>query len=57
MVAVRTIWLTGAEALPLKSAEPEYAAVIECEPGVSDEVFTEAFPLDRVELAIVIEPS
>ena len=51
-----TIWFSTADVLPPKPAEPVYAAVIVCEPGASDEVVTEAFPPDRVELAIVVEP-
>ena len=55
VVALLTIWLTGADVLPLKLAEPWYAAVIECVPAASKETEMEALPLESVALPSVVE--
>jgi hypothetical protein len=56
-VAEVTTWLTGADVLPLKVADPWYAPVIECVPALSEEKEIAAVPLASVALPIGIEPS
>jgi len=55
VVAMFTIWLSGAEVLGLKLAEPWYAAVIECVPAASEETEMDALPLMSVALPSVAE--
>ena len=55
VVAVFTAWLTGADVLALKLAEPWYMAVIECVPAASDETEMNALPLANVALPSVVE--
>jgi hypothetical protein len=55
VVAMLTVWLTGADVLPRKLAEPRYAAVIECVPPASKETEMEALPFESVELPSVVE--
>ena len=54
VVVLFTTWLSGADVLGLKPAEPWYAAVIECEPAASEETEIAAFPLERVALPSVV---
>jgi hypothetical protein len=49
--------VSGAELLGAKLALPWYAAVIECEPVVSDATGTETLPFESVPLPTTVEPS